>query len=107
MPMTRDRRRHVRERLRRLFKERDVTRMSVSAIWALVIEEAVFSSEELDEIYAEAHDRLVARILLRNPALRRQVEEVGLDDPLVRSQIQELIDRDREDLGGDDEREDR
>jgi hypothetical protein len=91
--MTPKRLREVRERLDRLFRERDITRMTVPAIWGLVVEEAVFSSKELDELYDEAHRRLVGRVLRGDPALRRLVKELGLDDPLVRSRIQEAIDR--------------
>jgi hypothetical protein len=92
--VTPERLQEVRAHLRRLFVERDITQMSVPAIWALVIEEAVFSSTELDEMYAEAHRRLVGKVLRRDPALRRLAEELGVDDPLVRSRIQRLIDQD-------------
>ncbi len=103
--MTPERRQEVRAHLRRLFRERDITQMTVPAIWGFVVEEAVFSSEELDEIYAEAHDRLVAKVLLRDPDLRGLVKELGFHDPLVRSRIQEAIDQDRKDLEAEDERE--
>jgi hypothetical protein len=88
------RRQQVRARLRRIFEEHDMRQMPMDDVWRLILQAEVYTDVEIKELCRQAHDRLVARVLLRDPALRRQAEALGLDDPLVRIPVQQAIDED-------------
>jgi hypothetical protein len=84
----------LRARLRKLFQEHDITGMTVSEVWRLTLESEVLDVTEVDEILHEAHVRLVARVLMGDPTLRRRVEIEGraaLEDPVVQARLQQLI----------------
>jgi SpoVK/Ycf46/Vps4 family AAA+-type ATPase len=93
-PMTSKRREQVRAHLRRLFDEHDIREMPISAVWRLILQAEVYTDAEIEELCREAHLRLVARVLLADPVLRRRVTDEGrpaLDDPFVQARLRHLI----------------